>query len=150
MAAAYTVRDRLLDRWIRTAQTYKHAGARTVCYLSAEYLLGPHLGNNVLNLGILGEVRQAAQELGVGFDKILDQEEEPGLGNGGLGRLAACYLDSPTSSASSTRRYTMAGKRRSPTSGCATAIPGNWPGRSCVFLSHSAGTPSTTPMRRGD
>ena len=74
MAAAYTVRDRLLDRWIRTAQTYKHAGARTVCYLSAEYLLGPHLGNNVLNLGILGEVRQAAQELGVGFDKILDQD----------------------------------------------------------------------------
>ena len=94
MAAAYTVRDRLLDRWIRTAQTYKHAGARTVCYLSAEYLLGPHLANNVLNLGILEEVRQAAQELGVGFDKILDQEEEPGLGNGGLGRLAACYLDS--------------------------------------------------------
>jgi starch phosphorylase len=94
MAAAYTVRDRLLDRWIRTAQTYKHASARTVCYLSAEYLLGPHLGNNVLNLGILEEVRQAAQELGVGFDKILDQEEEPGLGNGGLGRLAACYLDS--------------------------------------------------------
>ena len=72
MAAAYTVRDRLLDRWIRTAKTYKHAGARTVCYLSAEYLLGPHLANNVLNLGILEEARQAAQELGVGFDKILD------------------------------------------------------------------------------
>jgi starch phosphorylase len=94
MAAAYTVRDRLLDRWIRTAKAYKQAGARTVCYLSAEYLLGPHLANNVLNLGILEQVREAAQKLGVGFDEILDQEEEPGLGNGGLGRLAACYLDS--------------------------------------------------------
>jgi glycogen phosphorylase len=94
MAAAYTVRDRLLERWLKTAQTYKTTEARTVCYLSAEFLLGPHLANNVLNLGIVEDVKQAASELGVDLDDILEQEEEPGLGNGGLGRLAACYLDS--------------------------------------------------------
>ena len=94
MAAAYTVRDRLLERWMKTAQTYKKTEARTVCYLSAEFLLGPHLANNVLNLGIVDDVKQAARELGVDLDDILEQEEEPGLGNGGLGRLAACYLDS--------------------------------------------------------
>ena len=67
---------------------------RTVCYLSAEFLLGPHLGNNLLNLGALDTARQAMEELGLDFEELLDQEEEPGLGNGGLGRLAACYLDS--------------------------------------------------------
>ncbi|MGF1614591.1 MAG: glycogen/starch/alpha-glucan phosphorylase [Gammaproteobacteria bacterium] len=94
MAVAYTVRDRILARWIKTAQTYKHDRSRTVCYLSAEFLLGPHLGNNLVNLGILDEGRQALAELGLDFEAILEQEEEPGLGNGGLGRLAACYLDS--------------------------------------------------------
>ncbi len=94
MAAAYTIRDRILERWIRTAQTYKDQKARTVCYFSAEFLLGPHLANNTLNLGIVDTVKQAARALGVDFNEILEQEEEPGLGNGGLGRLAACYLDS--------------------------------------------------------
>ena len=94
MAAAYTVRDRLLDRWLSTAKTYKKQQSRTVCYLSAEYLLGPHLGNNLLNLGITEQAAQAAEELGLDSEEILEQEEEPGLGNGGLGRLAACYLDS--------------------------------------------------------
>ena len=94
MAAAYTVRDRILERWIKTAQTCKHARARTVCYLSAEYLLGPHLENNLINLGIADKAVVLAEELGLDAGKILEQEEEPGLGNGGLGRLAACYLDS--------------------------------------------------------
>ncbi|MEW6071848.1 MAG: glycogen/starch/alpha-glucan phosphorylase [Planctomycetota bacterium] len=94
MAAAYTVRDRLLDRWIQTAQTYKRTGARTVCYLSAEYLLGPQLGVNLINLGILETARQATVDLGLDLHAILEEEEEPGLGNGGLGRLAACFLDS--------------------------------------------------------
>ena len=67
---------------------------RTACYLSAEYLLGPHLGNNLLNLGAFETAKQAMEELGLDFEKLLQQEEEPGLGNGGLGRLAACYLDS--------------------------------------------------------
>ena len=94
MAAAYTVRDRLLDRWIKTARIYKDSQARTVCYLSAEYLLGPHLPNNLINLGIMEVSREAGEKLGLDFDAIMEQEEEPGLGNGGLGRLAACYMDS--------------------------------------------------------
>ncbi len=94
MALAYTVRDRMLHHWISTAETYTRLGSRTVAYFSAEFLLGPHLGNNLVNLGIYNEVRQAIRELGLCFDELLGQEEEPGLGNGGLGRLAACFLDS--------------------------------------------------------
>ncbi len=94
MALAYTVRDRLLARWIRTRDTYFERDARMVCYLSAEFLTGPHLENNLLNLGIYGQVGQAMEELGLDLDELIDQEEEPGLGNGGLGRLAACFLDS--------------------------------------------------------
>ena len=93
-ALAYTVRDRMLQRWINTAATYTNAGSRTVAYLSAEFLMGPHLGNNLINLGIYDQTKQAMDELGLDFDALLEQEEEPGLGNGGLGRLAACYLDS--------------------------------------------------------
>jgi len=94
LALAYSVRDRLLDRWVKSSETYFRKKARTVCYLSAEFLLGPHLGNNLLNLGAFDAAKQAMEELGLDFEKLLDQEEEPGLGTGGLGRLAACYLDS--------------------------------------------------------
>jgi starch phosphorylase len=94
MAFAYTVRDRLLQRWISTAEEYTRQGSRTVAYFSAEFLLGPHLGNNLINLGIQEPSRQAIRELGLSFEELLGQEVEPGLGNGGLGRLAACYLDS--------------------------------------------------------
>jgi len=93
-ALAYAVRDRLLQRWISTAAAYTKQGSRTVAYLSAEFLMGPHLGNNLINLGIYDEVRQAIGELGLNFDELLHQEDEPGLGNGGLGRLAACFIDS--------------------------------------------------------
>ncbi|OYY92679.1 MAG: glycogen phosphorylase [Hydrogenophilales bacterium 28-61-23] len=94
MALAFTVRDRMLQRWISTAETYTRLGSRTVAYFSAEFLLGPHLGNNLVNLGIDQAARQAIRELGLSYEELLAQEEEPGLGNGGLGRLAACYLDS--------------------------------------------------------
>ncbi|MBK6973286.1 MAG: glycogen/starch/alpha-glucan phosphorylase [Sterolibacteriaceae bacterium] len=93
-ALAGVVRDRLLHRWVQTARTYKQQGSRTVCYMSAEFLIGPQLGNNLINLGIVDNTRQAMKELGLDLDVLIDQEEEPGLGNGGLGRLAACYLDS--------------------------------------------------------
>jgi len=93
-ALAYAVRERLLRRWISTAAAYTRQGSRTVAYFSAEFLMGPHLGNNLVNLGILDEVRQAISELNLDFDELLAQEEEPGLGNGGLGRLAACFIDS--------------------------------------------------------
>mgnify|MGYP001210440037 CR=1 FL=1 len=90
-ALAQAVRDRLLQRWVQTARTYRDQGSRTVCYLSAEFLIGPQLGNNLINLGIFDNARQAMQELGLDLDMLLEQEDEPGLGNGGLGRLAACY-----------------------------------------------------------
>ena len=94
LALAYTVRDRLLHRWLNSEQAYQARSSRTVCYLSAEFLIGPQLGNNLINLGIWGNVNTALKELGLDLNKILQKEEEPGLGNGGLGRLAACYLDS--------------------------------------------------------
>jgi starch phosphorylase len=93
-ALAYTVRDRLLARWARSAETYKNLAPRSVCYLSAEFLTGPHLAANMLNLGITDRVRLAMRELKLDLDELIEQEEEPGLGNGGLGRLAACYLES--------------------------------------------------------
>ncbi len=93
-ALAYTVRDRLLHRWIKSAQTYQNNHSRTVCFLSAEYLLGPHLGNNLINLNIMSEVKLAVEALGLDLNELMHHEEEPGLGNGGLGRLAACYMDS--------------------------------------------------------
>jgi starch phosphorylase len=93
-ALALTVRDRLLHRSVESMENYGGANARRVAYLSAEFLLGPHLANNLLNLGITGAARAAMRGLGYDLDEILAQEEEPGLGNGGLGRLAACYMDS--------------------------------------------------------
>ncbi len=94
LAIASAVRDRLVQRWVNTIQTYIEQDARVVCYFSAEYLLGPHLGNNLLNLGITSTANEAMHELGLNPQEIIDEEEEPGLGNGGLGRLAACYMDS--------------------------------------------------------
>ncbi|WP_201094573.1 glycogen/starch/alpha-glucan phosphorylase [Thiocystis minor] len=93
-ALALAIRDRLQQRWIRTSETYVERGRQLACYLSAEFLLGPHLGNNLLNLGLEQAAREALTALGQDLDAILDCEPEPGLGNGGLGRLAACYLDS--------------------------------------------------------
>ena len=93
-ALALTVRDRLFHRAVASVENYGGADARRVAYLSAEFLLGPHLANNLLNLGMTEATREAMSELGYDLDEILAQEEEPGLGNGGLGRLAACYMDS--------------------------------------------------------
>jgi starch phosphorylase len=93
-ALALTVRDRVLNQGVRTLEAYEEQDARVVAYLSAEFLPGPHLANNLLNLGITEQTRQAMSELGLNLDHLIDQEEEPGLGNGGLGRLASCYMDS--------------------------------------------------------
>ncbi|SFI17715.1 glycogen/starch/alpha-glucan phosphorylase [Nitrosomonas sp. Nm34] len=93
-ALALAVRDRMQHRWLNTIQTNFDLKRKIVCYLSAEFLMGPHLGNNLLNLGIEQEAQAALAELGQDLDSVLECEEEPGLGNGGLGRLAACYLDS--------------------------------------------------------
>src|SRR6266481_6055979 len=94
VAVAYTVRDRLLNRWVKSAHSYYEHKARTVCYLSAEFLIGPQLGMNLLRLNSYDAFREAARELGLNLEDLIEHEEEPGLGNGGLGRLAACYMES--------------------------------------------------------
>ncbi len=94
MAVAYTVRDRILHRWMQTIETYIGNKEKSVSYLSAEFLIGPQLGSHLISLGINEQVQQAVRNLGQNLDELLAQEEEPGLGNGGLGRLAACFLES--------------------------------------------------------
>ena len=94
MALAYSVRDRMLNRALHSVREYIGKKAKMVSYLSAEFLMGPHLANNLINLRLYDNFKEALDELGLNLDDLLEQEEEPGLGNGGLGRLAACFLDS--------------------------------------------------------
>ncbi len=94
MALAMTVRDRVFHSSVHTIENYAERKPRVVAYLSAEFLPGPHLANNLLSLGITAQTRRALSELGYDLDELLSQEEEPGLGNGGLGRVASCFLDS--------------------------------------------------------
>ncbi|HSD86566.1 MAG TPA: glycogen/starch/alpha-glucan family phosphorylase, partial [Kofleriaceae bacterium] len=94
LALSYAVRDRLLHRWVESARQNLEQKQRTVIYLSAEYLIGPQLGQNLMTLGLEDAVRSALKDLKLSLDELIEHEEEPGLGNGGLGRLAACYMDS--------------------------------------------------------
>lgn len=93
-AVAYAVKDSIVDMWIATHKKYEEEDAKTVYYLSMEFLMGRALGNNIINLGADKEIREALEELGLDLNVIEDQEPDAGLGNGGLGRLAACFLDS--------------------------------------------------------
>ena len=93
-ALATVVRDRLMDQWLQTIESYRQRDVRVVGYLSAEYLLGPHLENDLLNLDLTTQTCEALKSLGLDLPTIAAEEPEPGLGNGGLGRLAACFLDS--------------------------------------------------------
>jgi glycogen phosphorylase len=93
-ALAYTMRDLLVQKWISTQKTFYAKQKKRVYYLSLEFLIGRSLGNSMTNLGILQDARQAVEELGFDMEEIRDQEEDAALGNGGLGRLAACFMDS--------------------------------------------------------
>lgn len=89
-----TARDRLMERWIKTQQTYHKKHAKRIYYLSLEFLIGRTLGNSLINLGLYGEASKAVKELGYSLEELREKEWDAGLGNGGLGRLAACFMDS--------------------------------------------------------
>lgn len=93
-AVAYAVKDVIIDNWIATQKIFDDLKVKKVYYLSMEFLMGRALGNNIINLGEQKEIREALEELGFDLNAIEDQEPDPALGNGGLGRLAACFLDS--------------------------------------------------------
>ena len=94
VAVAYAVKDIVIDQWIATQKAYEKTDAKTVYYLSMEFLMGRALGNMIINLSSRNEIKEAIEELGLDLNVIEDQEPDAALGNGGLGRLAACFLDS--------------------------------------------------------
>ena len=94
LSMAYTIRDRLVENWVDTQKAYRHQKAKRVYYLSLEFLMGRTLGNSVINLQVEDSVSKALHELGLSLEEIRETEIDAGLGNGGLGRLAACFVDS--------------------------------------------------------
>ena len=93
-AVSYAVKEAVIDDWLATQETYKKEDPKTVYYMSMEFLMGRALGNNLINMSAYKEVKEALDEMGIDLNAIEDQEPDPALGNGGLGRLAACFLDS--------------------------------------------------------
>ena len=93
-AVSYAIKDIIVDQWIATHKEYEKQDAKTVYYLSMEFLMGRALGNNIINMKADKDVKEVLDELGLDLNVIEDQEPDPALGNGGLGRLAACFMDS--------------------------------------------------------
>ena len=93
-AVCYAVKDTVIDNWLETQEAYEKQDPKTVYYLSMEFLMGRALGNTMINLKSYKPIAEALDEMGLNIDLIEDQERDAALGNGGLGRLAACFLDS--------------------------------------------------------
>lgn len=96
-AVSYAVKDIIIDNWIKTHKAYEEKDVKVLYYMSMEFLMGRALGNNLINLGEINEVKEALDEMGFDLNAIEDEEPDPALGNGGLGRLAACFLESLSS-----------------------------------------------------
>jgi starch phosphorylase len=129
-ALAYAVRDRLVERWLDTQQSYYNSDNKRVYYISMEFLTGRTLENSLINLGLLDEFIEAVTSLGYDFAAIRNEEFDAGLGNGGLGRLAACFLDSMATMAIPAYgygiRYEYGIFRQKIVDGCQVEIPDNW------------------------
>lgn len=129
-ALAYAVRDRMVERWLDTQQAYYHSDQKRVYYLSMEFLMGRTLENSLINLGCYDDFRNAITALGYNFEDIVDDEHDAGLGNGGLGRLAACFLDSMATMAIPAYgygiRYEYGIFRQNIVDGAQVEIPDNW------------------------
>ena len=129
-ALAYAVRDHLVERWLDTQQAYYNSDNKRVYYISMEFLMGRALGNSLINLGVCNDFRDALTSLGYDFEEILAEEQDAGLGNGGLGRLAACFLDSMATMSIPAYgygiRYEYGIFRQSIVDGAQLEIPDNW------------------------
>jgi len=129
-ALAYVVRDRLIERWLDTQQSYYNSDNKRVYYLSMEFLPGRALENSLINLGVLDDFREALSSLGYDFDELCDEEQDAGLGNGGLGRLAACFIDSMATMSIPAYgygiRYEYGIFRQRIIDGAQVEIPDNW------------------------
>ena len=125
LAVAYAVRDRLIEGWIETQQEHREKKVKRVYYLSLEFLIGRLLRNSIVNLGSVQSMAKALQELDLNFRLLEEQEPDAGLGNGGLGRLAACFMESLASD----RSFRTDTRSRSRMSGLPREIRGRSPGR---------------------
>jgi glycogen phosphorylase len=129
-ALAYAVRDHLVERWLDTQQAYYNSDHKRVYYISMEFLMGRTLGNSLINLGLWNDFRDAMNALGYDFEEILAEEQDAGLGNGGLGRLAACFLDSMATMSIPAYgygiRYEYGIFRQNIVDGAQVEIPDNW------------------------
>jgi starch phosphorylase len=129
-ALAYAVRDRMVERWLDTQEAYYNEDPKRIYYLSMEFLMGRTLENSLINLGMLDRFREAMESLGHDFGTLIDQEQDAGLGNGGLGRLAACFLDSMATMSIPAYgygiRYEYGIFRQKIVNGAQVEIPDNW------------------------
>jgi glycogen phosphorylase len=129
-ALAYAVRDHLVERWLDTQQAYYNSDDKRVYYISMEFLMGRALSNSLINMGVMADYREAITSLGYDFEAILAEEQDAGLGNGGLGRLAACFLDSMATMSIPAYgygiRYEYGIFRQAIIEGAQVEIPDNW------------------------